>query len=154
MFSDLFSNLKGDDKVRIINLMTRMEHSTPLNEIKIKFGLDYARVYDMELSINELLDKVKNEYKQVRGCDYGELSIIDTYHTMISRNTRNKLYEILLKHLCIDEAFIQEMYFSTLSERQLFDSLLPKDQKALLWYIENIYRSQEVNLCEVPFNLG
>lgn len=154
MFMNHFSKLKSDDKIKIINLMRRMEHTTPLEKINIKIGIELARIGDMDLSLKELLNNVMPEYTKAQGYICNDLSILDTYHTMIRRNSRNTLYKILLKYLCIDESFIQECYFNSLNEIALFNSLLPKDQNAILWYIENIYEDQNFAIRSIPLDLG
>lgn len=94
--------------------------------------------------------KLSKRYEEVRKkytiSIENDLKYIENiYKSMIIRNSRkSKLYPIVLKFLDIDEDLITSAYFSNLSATELFSSLSPRNQSAILYLMKNF---------ETDFNL-
>ena len=140
-FKNLYNASSGDKRILLSELMRKMEHNVPLKKIDISNGIKYGRIYNRDLSEKELIENLIEPYKKKTNAaemDFDQVK--STFRSMINRNSRgSKLYDIVLECLDLTEESVQEIYFNSLSPEELFESLSPKNQEAIIWVLEEKY---------------
>lgn len=140
-FKQLFDSLTTDHKCLISNTMVYMEHTTPEKKIDMKYGIRHGIIIN-DKTQKELLNLALPKYKAIKNITYNDFNIENTYKAMLKYNSKKSpLYDIVLDILHIDDDIIRECYFSQLSPEKLYESLTKRDQKALLYLMNNLYSS-------------
>lgn len=140
-FKNLYNASSGEKRVLLSELMRKMEHNVPLKKIDISNGIKYGRIYNCDLSEKELIENLIEPYKKkMNAAEMDFDQVKSTFRSMINRNSRgSKLYDIVLERLDLTEESVQEIYFNSLSPEELFESLSPKNQEAIIWVLEEKY---------------
>lgn len=137
-FTTIFNQLSNNQKCLILNTMIHMEHSTPIRNIDIAYGIRHGRLLK-GLSESDMIAQASEIYAKAQGISNGVFSVEDIYHSMIRRNSRNsKLYPIIINLLEINEDIIATCYFSNLNDIELFSSLSSRNQSAILYLMQNL----------------
>lgn len=137
-FDEIFRELDNNEKCLITNTMVEMEHCTPINEIDIIYGIRYG-LLDKDFSETDLISQASEKFIVQYDIQDSTFSVENTYKSMIKRNSRNsKLYPIIKELLEINEDIITTCYFSHLNATELFLSLSPRNQSAILYLMKNL----------------